>query len=86
MDHNEFLVDEDLIEPLKAFIRKVEAREQQKQKLIQDYEKEGSYNLAIDKNLVGIAGFGAGNSDPDAEKEPGCEADIINAFIDRREK
>jgi len=30
MDHNEFMIDEDLIEPIKAFIRKIDAREKEK--------------------------------------------------------
>ena len=66
MDHNEFMIDEDLIDPIKAFMRKIEMREKQKQKMMNDLktlekDKEGGL---VHKNMLGLGGFGHLNRDP----------------------
>ena len=39
MDHNEFQLDQDLIEPIKAFMRKIEEKKQHKRKQKADLDK-----------------------------------------------
>ena len=72
MDHNEFLVDEDLIQPMKAFISKIEEREEQKNKIRKQLETTRNVDL-----LLGFGGYKG-----DSKKDE----DIVNPFLDKKEK
>ena len=60
MDHNEFLIDEDLVQPIRAFLRKIEERDELKRKVMASYASEApSENLygSIARNLKGFGHY-----------------------------
>ena len=63
MDHNEFMVDDDLIRPIKAFLAKIQEKEKSLQKIRNQNRSEGSFggnvmtmsiNSGIKRNLLGF--------------------------------
>lgn len=78
MDHNEFLMDEDLIQPINAFLNQVEKRKKligQVAKSHRPYRSDADYQEILLKALGDMKG-------PVKEEE----TDILNPFMDKKER
>lgn len=58
MDHNEFLIDEDLVQPIRAFLRKIEERNNLKRKVMASYASEAPSDNIYSSIARNLKGFG----------------------------